>query len=725
MKPIDLLSFGGAARTPMVQQSEAAECGLACLAMVASHHGLQIDMPALRRRFSLSLKGTTLKTLMGIAEQIGFHARPLRGEVEDLEQIPLPAILHWDMSHFVVLAKVRTGVRGTRFGIHDPARGALVLREEDLSRHFTGVALELTPSESFRPRNEASTLRISQLWSRLTGLWSTLRSVLLLSLVLQVVALATPFYLQLAVDTAFPSFDTDLLLMLAFGFGGLMLINMATEWLRSLILVSLGSALSYQIVTNLNRHMLRLPLPWFEKRHVGDIISRFGSTQSISNLLSQGLVAALIDGMMAFVTLALMFVYSPLLASIVLVAWLLFAGLKISFLHALRMRNVDVITTAAKESSAFIESVRGISSIKAFGQEGNRQRNWQQLKADAVNAQIRLGRLTAGFDALGQFILAVERVLFVYIAIRLAMGGAFTVGMIFAFQAYKQQFLDASTRLVEQAINYRLLDVHLNRIADIALSTPERGAVERSEVLAPITGAIELRNIRFRYGVGEPEVLRGVNLKVEPGEMVALVGPSGGGKTTLLKIMMGLFEPGHGQVLIDGRPLSSLAPEDWRQRIGSVSQHDQLFAGTLADNIAFFDPEIDMERVVEAARLANIDAEIVAMPMGYETRVGDMGSALSGGQRQRVLLARALYPRPAVLFIDEGTAHLDATSETAVMEAIKALPITRIISAHRPTPVELSDQVFLVAKGFLQPLPTAQAAEMVAGVVPSKSSNAG
>jgi ATP-binding cassette subfamily B protein RaxB len=462
----------------------------------------------------------------------------------------------------------------------------------------------LTPSETFRPRNEASALRISQLWSKLTGLWSTLRSVLLLSLVLQVVALATPFYLQLAVDTAFPSFDTDLLLMLALGFGGLMLINMATEWLRSLILVSLGSALSYQIVTKLNRHMLRLPLPWFEKRHVGDIISRFGSTQSISTLLSQGLVAALIDGMMAFVTLALMFVYSPLLASIVLVAWLMFAGLKIGFLHALRMRNVNVITTAAKESSAFIESVRGISSIKAFGQEGNRQRNWQQLKADAVNTQIRLGRLTASFDALGKFILAAERVLFVYIAIRLAMGGVFTVGMIFAFQAYKQQFIDAATRLVEQAINYKLFDVHLNRIADIALSTPERSAVDRGEVLAPIQGVVELRNIRFRYGVGEPEVLRGVSLKVESGEMVALIGPSGGGKTTLLKIMMGLFEPGHGQVLIDGRPLSSLAPEDWRQRIGSVSQHDQLFAGTLADNIAFFDPEIDMERVVEAARLA-------------------------------------------------------------------------------------------------------------------------
>ena len=319
---------------------------------------------------------------------------------------------------------------------------------------------------------------------------------------LQLIALTAPFYLQLAVDTAFPSFDSDLLLMLAIGFGGLMLVNMLTSWLRALILVSLGSSLSYQVIVNLNRHLLRLPLPWFEKRHVGDIISRFGSTQPIAQLLSQGLVAAIIDGAMAFVTLALMFVYSPLLAGVALVAWMLFAGLKIGFIRSLRMRNIDAISTAARESSSFIESVRGISAIKAFGQEGNRQRMWQQLKADAVNAQIKLGRLTADFDAAGQFILATERVLFVYLAISMAMGATFTVGMIFAFQAYKQQFLDAATRLVGQAIDYRLLDVHLNRIADIALSRREGDEQRQSESVEPINGAIELRESQLPLWLG-------------------------------------------------------------------------------------------------------------------------------------------------------------------------------------------------------------------------------
>jgi ATP-binding cassette subfamily B protein RaxB len=305
---------------------------------------------------------------------------------------------------------------------------------------------------------------------------------------------------------------------------------------------------------------------------------------------------------------------------------------------------------------------------------------------------------------LAQFVLALERVLFVYLAISMAMKGEFTVGMIFAFQAYKQQFLDAATRLVDFAIRYRLLDVHLNRIADIALSKPEHPATPRSESLAPVRGAIELRNVGFRYGVGEPDVLRGVNLKIEAGEMVALVGPSGGGKTTLLNIMMGLLEPSYGQVLVDGKPLASFGLQQWRQSIGSVAQDDVLFAGSLAENIAFFDPEIDMEQVVEAAKQAAIHDTIESMPMRYDTLVGDMGSALSGGQRQRVPLARALYPNPALLFIDEGTAHLDVESERQAMGALLRLPITRLISAHRPGAIAHATRTIVVLGGLAREL---------------------
>lgn len=700
------LDLAGARRTPYIQQNEASECALACLAMVASFHGHQTDLSALRARHSLSLKGATLKQVIKIAEDIGFNARPLRGEIDDLAHLALPAILHWDLNHFVVLTRIERGLRAPRYRVHDPARGALLLTRDELSRHFTGVALELLKSESFKPKVERTTLRITQLWSSMSGFWQTIRQVVFLSLVLQIAALAAPFYLQVAIDTVFPAFDRDLLLMLALGFGGLAVINLMAGWLRSLVLVTLNSSLSYQVTVNLFRHLSRLPLPWFEKRHVGDVISRFGSTRPITQLLSQGMIAAFIDGLMALLTLALMFVYSAVLAGVALAALLLYTGLRLAFLQALRLRNVDAITTAARENSAFIESVRGIAAIKAFGQEGNRQRLWQRTKADAVNAEIKLGRLSAGFDAAGQFIIAVERVLFVYLAIGFALEAKLTIGMLFAFQAYKQQFLDAGMRLVEQAINFKILQVHLGRISDIALSKTEDDGRALSTDAPDFTKGIELKDVRFRYGAGEPEVLKGVSLRVEPGEMIALVGPSGGGKTTLMKIMMGLFEPSYGQVLVGGRPATSFARRTFRARVGSVAQDDALYAGSLADNIAFFDPELDRARVEEVARLATIHGDIVAMPLGYDTLVGDMGSVLSGGQKQRVLLARALYGRPDILFMDEGTAHLDPASEALVMAAIKALPITRIISAHRPLAIAGADRVMVVAEGHARQAPT-------------------
>lgn len=701
----DLLDLSGKRRTPYIAQSEGSECALACIAMVASYHGYKTDLIALRQRYGMSLKGANLKHVIQVAEDIGFNARPLRGEIEDLSHLSLPAILHWNLNHFVVLTKISTGLRGARYHIHDPARGALSLNRDEVSRHFTGVALDLLKSESFKPKIERVQLGITQLWSSISGFWQTIRQVVLLSLVMQLVVLASPFFLQLSVDTVFPSFDSDLLLMLTFGFGGLAIINFMAGWLRSLILVTLSNALSYQVIVNLFRHLVRLPLDWFEKRHVGDVISRFGSTQPISQLLSQGMIAAFIDGVMALFTLTLMFVYSGILGGIAVAALALYVVVRLAFLQALRFKNLDAITTAARENSSFIETVRGIAAIKAFGQEGNRQRLWQKTKADAINAQIKLGRLTAGFDAIGQFVLAVEKILFVYIAIRLAFDAKLSVGMIFAFQAYKDQFLGAGMRLVEQAINFKIIQVHLTRISDIALSRIEDDGRDPSNDVPNYAEGIELRNIRHRYGMGESEVLQGVSLKIKPGEMIALVGPSGGGKTTLMKIMMGLFQPIHGEVLVGGRQLSSFDKRKARQVIGSVAQDDDLFAGSLAENIAFFDPEIDMARVEEVARLACILDDINRMPMRFDTMIGDMGSVLSGGQKQRILLARALYNRPQALFIDEGTAHLDPENEASVLKALGEMNVMRVVIAHRSQSIAKADRVFVVINGQLIPRP--------------------
>jgi ATP-binding cassette, subfamily B, bacterial CvaB/MchF/RaxB len=698
---LELIDFQGGKRTPYIPQNEASECGLACLAMVASYHGYKTDLLALRQRYGTSLKGATLKGLMEIAERLGFSSRPLRGDIDDLTHLSLPSILHWNLNHFVVLTKISKGLAGTRYHVHDPARGAQVLTRDEVSRHFTGVALDLLKSESFRPKIEQSKLRITQLWSSMTGFWQTIRQVVLLSVILQLAALATPFFLQISIDTVFPSFDRDLLLMLALGFGGLAIINFLAGWLRSLVLVTLNNALSYQVTVNLFRHLMRLPLPWFEKRHVGDIVSRFGSTLPITQLLSQGMIAAFIDGVMALLTLTLMFVYSPILGAVALVALLLYASLRVAFLQALRFRNIDAITTAATENTLFIESVRGISAIKAFGQESNRQRIWQKAKADAINAQIKLGRLTAGFDAGAQMMLAIERVLFIYLAISLALDAQLSVGMIFAFQAYKQQFLDAGVRLVEQAMNFSIVKVHLGRISDIALSRQKNEGVQSTASAPEFGTGLELQNIRFRYSPADPEILKGVNLSIKPGDIIGMAGPSGGGKTTLIKIIKGLIDPVGGQVLLNGRPLNRYDQSKLGELIGYVAQDDSLYAGTISENISFFDPYAELDDVVATAKLARVHDDIMAMPMQYESLVGDMGSTLSGGQKQRVCIARAIYRKPALLILDEGTANIDPMMEHALMKSLTELNIAILICSHQPSAISHATRLTALLGGQL------------------------
>lgn len=698
MNAVKLLAFESLRRVPELRQSEASECGLACLAMIASYHGMQVDMPILRRKFSVGMRGATLKNLIDISGELGFDARPLRLEVRELCDLEAPCILHWSLSHFVVLVGVKKTLKGYRYHIKDPAKGTLTLGEKEASQLFTGVALELRRTTRFYPQIAKSKLKISQLWSSINGATSTLTGVLFLSAILQLITLTSPFYLQIVVDTILPSSDNELLYVLAVGFGGLAIINALTSQLRSISLINMTYAFSFQITNNIYKHLLSLPLSWFEKRHVGDIISRFNSTQPITDVFSQGVISAVIDGAMAFATLTLMLFYSPMLASMALAAWIISIAIKFFSFRVISHANLNVIAASARESSAFIETIRGIASIKSSGREATRQKTWQLLKVNAINAQLKLGRITTNFDTLSSLAVALEQVIFVYLAARLAISGGFTIGMIFAFQAYKQQFLGASTRLADQAVRYRLVDVHLSRIADIALSPAEIGGngVDSGKVTG---GEIELRDVSFRYSTGEPEIISNVNLKIQRGQMVAFVGPSGAGKTTLLKIMMGLLEPTNGVVLIDGQPLTKIGLRNWRSKIGSVLQEDQLFAGSLAENIAFFDDEYDESRIHEVCREAAILTEIQSLPLQFDTLVGDMGSSLSGGQKQRVLLARALYSRPAVLFMDEGTANLDPATEERVVEALKNMRITRVINAHRPLAVNPASRVFLVQSG--------------------------
>lgn len=694
-------------RIRLARQTEAAECGLACLAMVAGYHGLDIDLGSLRRRFEPSMRGASLKTLMATADRIGLSPRAVKVPLEDLAGLGTPAILHWNMNHFVVLERV---VRGKAL-IHNPDGRSRWYRMDELSRHFTGVALELEPTADFEPADLRQRLRLSQLWGRMRGLKRVLLQVLVLSLVLQAFALASPYYMQVAIDRALPALDLSLLAVLAIGFGLFALINTVADLLRAFVLLNAGTSLSLGIASNVARRLLRLPIPWFEKRHVGDILSRFQSVTPIQLALTQGAVAALLDGIFAAFALLVMAFYSIALTVLALVAFGLYALVRFVSFSMQREAQEATIVTAGKAQTTLIESLRGITVLRLFNQETMRHSLWQSRFTDSMNASVRLGRVGAWQAAANGLIFGLETVAAVWIAIGLVIAGGFSLGMVFAYLAYKTQFLTRGASFIDQLISFRMLGLHLERLSDIAMAEEDRSfAGGEPEREAEFEGRLDLRGVTYRYSPSDPLVLKGIDLAVGPGDHVAITGPSGGGKSTLAKVMLGLVEPDSGEMLVDGVPLARLGHKNYHGRIGAVLQDDCLFAGSLADNIALFDESPDMDRIVAAAGMAAIHADIMAMPMRYETLVGDMGSTLSGGQKQRVLLARALYRKPALLVMDEGTSHLDSAHEARVNAAIGALGITRIIIAHRAETIASADRVYVLDQGQLREAPEEGAA---------------
>src|SRR5438105_3036024 len=683
----------GAQRVPMLLQTEAAECGLASLAMVASFHGLHTDMPTLRQRFQLSLKGATMVDLTRIAGQMQLNPRALRAEMEHLPQLQLPCVLHWDLNHFVVLTQVSHG----KAVIHDPARGVRRLTLDEMSKHFTGVVLELTPAADFKPRTERQSVSLRQLLGRVSGLRRSLLQIFALALALEAFMLLSPFYMQWVVDSVLVGADRDLLVTLGIGFGLLVFIQVATGAIRSWAVLYLSATLNLQWLSNVFAHLMRLPVAWFEKRHTGDVMSRFGAVQQIQQTLTTSFIEAVLDGLLVVLTLAMMSVYSGTLTLIALGCVMAYAVLRGAFFRPLRNATEEAIIHDSKKASHFLESLRGVQSIKLFNRQEDRQARFMNLVVDAMNANIATRKLDLLFGVLHKLVFGLERVAVIWVGALLVLDRSFSIGMLFAFFAYKEQFAQRVSGLIDKAVELKMLKLQGERLADIVLTPPE------NEVLVPprhdLSARLELRGVGFRYADTEPAVLKGVNLVIEPGESVAISGPSGCGKTTLLKLILGIHEPQIGEVRVGGVPLAHLGLRSWREMIGTVMQDDQLFAGSIIDNISFFDAKPDLGWVEECARVASVHDEIEAMPMAYHTLIGDMGTSISGGQKQRLLLARALYKRPKILFLDEATSALDIDRERLVNQAVRQLDLTRVIVAHRSETIASANRVIVLSDG--------------------------
>lgn len=683
----------------LFRQSEASECGLACLAMIADHYGYGCSLQDLRKRFLVSLKGLNLTQISKQASMLGLIARPLRIEMDDLWRLSRPCILHWNLAHFVVLKNVSRSLSGkTRVVILDPALGERILTLAQVAKSFTGVALELSPGDDFEKRPGPRKLKISDFTGKVHGIKKALLQVLMVAVVLETLTMLTPIFGQLVIDDVIPTENNGLLNKLGMGFIVLLITQTAFGAARSWMLTSWSVDVGVQWSARVKRHLLRLPLSFFEKRHIGDIVSKFGSTAAIQSTLTSAAVGGALDGLMAAISLVMMLAYSTALSLVTIACMAVYILLRWLFFRPLRDASQRRLDASAKENSFFLESMRGIMPIKLFGRENERMTTWLNFRCDVANCDAQSQRLAASFQLLSSFISGLRNILILYMGAMLVIGHELTIGMMTAFLVYSTTFSGRIMAIVDMVVGLRMLGLHLERLADIVMEHTEPD-IDPNQAIPEVAPKIELRDIRFRYSDSDPWILDGVNFTINPGQTIAISGVSGSGKTTLCKVMLGLLAPTSGQILVDDQPVNEVGLRNFRTMVGTVMQDDILIAGSILENIVFYSETFNEQRLEYCARVAAIYEDIIKMPMKFQTLVGDMGSALSGGQKQRVLLARALYRQPKILALDEATSHLDIATEKSVNTGLCDLQLTKIIIAHRPETLRLADCVLTLSAG--------------------------
>lgn len=681
------LRFGFGRKLPVYLQAERAECGLACLAMISTQLGCELDVADLRRKYPSSQKGSTASELIDVARGLGMTARALKLEVSEMGLLVLPAILHWDMQHFVVLAGIRNG----KYIIHDPARGRLVLNEKQISDSFTGVAIEVSRTELFKPQKPPRPLGISDFVSVFKGLKLNLFKLLVVGLVLEALALLTPLGSQYVIDEAVVSLNTDLVKLVGIGLGVILLTQVLINAFQSWASTMLSTKIGLHLVTSVFTHLTTLRLDYFEKRSIGDIVTRFDSVTTLQRLLATGFIQATLDAILVVGTFAMMCLYSYKFAGIALIACLLYLGIRILLFRSLFRFSDQQLAFAAKRESLFLETIRAIQSIKIYGKSSDRIGAWHNATVDEQNSTLHLNRLMLAFTTSNKLLFGIDNVVFLALAANEIIAGTFSLGMFFALSSYKGQFSTRVASLIDKYFEFRTLRVHMRRIGEIVNETPEP-KMSNMPVPKDLVSSIEVKGVSFKYSRTDPFVFRNINLSIAANESIGLIGPSGCGKSTLIKLLIGVLEPTEGEILIGGIPLRQIRDQVLGSYFTVVMQGDSLLTGTVLENISFFDRQVNFDQVMRCAIMSGIHDDIMQMPMGYQTLLGDMGSVLSGGQKQRVLLARALYPNPKILILDEATASVDILAERAINEHLSGLGITKIVISHRKETVMTTDR---------------------------------
>ncbi|MDD9045962.1 peptidase domain-containing ABC transporter [Escherichia coli] len=689
---INLLDLRWQRRVPVIHQTETAECGLACLAMICGHFGKNIDLIYLRRKFNLSARGATLAGINGIAEQLGMATRALSLELDELRVLKTPCILHWDFSHFVVLVSVKRN----RYVLHDPARGIRYISREEMSRYFTGVALEVWPGSEFQSETLQTRISLRSLINSIYGIKRTLAKIFCLSVVIEAINLLMPVGTQLVMDHAIPAGDRGLLTLISAALMFFILLKAATSTLRAWSSLVMSTLINVQWQSGLFDHLLRLPLAFFERRKLGDIQSRFDSLDTLRATFTTSVIGFIMDSIMVVGVCVMMLLYGGYLTWIVLCFTTIYIFIRLVTYGNYRQISEECLVREARAASYFMETLYGIATVKIQGMVGIRGAHWLNMKIDAINSGIKLTRMDLLFGGINTFVTACDQIVILWLGAGLVIDHQMTIGMFVAFSSFRGQFSERVASLTSFLLQLRIMSLHNERIADIALHEKEEKKPEIEIVadMGPIS--LETNGLSYRYDSQSAPIFSALSLSVAPGESVAITGASGAGKTTLMKVLCGLFEPDSGRVLINGIDIRQIGINNYHRMIACVMQDDRLFSGSIRENICGFAEEMDEEWMVECARASHIHDVIMNMPMGYETLIGELGEGLSGGQKQRIFIARALYRKPGILFMDEATSALDSESEHFVNVAIKNMNITRVIIAHRETTLRTVDRVISI-----------------------------
>ena len=680
-------------RVTFVPQLEVTECGAACLAMVLGFHGHHAGLPEVRQACGVSRDGASAQAILAAARSLGLAARGVKLELAHLQTIPLPAILHWDFNHFLVLEAVsrRKAVLG------DPAGGRTTLAMGEVDRHFTGAALlfEPTPALRRRPRSWPSLAKYRETFRLCLP---SLAQLLLAALALQLVGLVFPVANQLLLDRVVVPHQERWLWGLALGLGLAVLARTLLGFLQGWVAQGLQVALDLRLMSAFLRHLVHLPLGFFMQREAGDLVQRVQGNTAMRGLLGQQPVAMLLNGSLLLGYAGLMLAYHLRLGVIVLAFCLGRAALFLWLRNRQRQLLAGELSAAGREAAATLEAITGFETSKACGAGPRMLQRWGHRMTARMDAALARQRLALGAGSLMALCQGAATVAILRVGGQEVLGQRMTMGVFVAFLALEGLFMGPRESLLGAANQFQALGCQLRRLDDV-LETP----MERSGGADPgrLRGALACQAVSYGHKPGGPPLLRNLSFRIQPGEKVAITGPSGAGKSTLARLLLGLCLPSEGAITYDGRDLRDLDLTAVRRQVGVVLQETFLFDDTVRANLSLNGPDLPLERLRWAARMACLDEVIAALPQGFETRVGENGALLSGGQRQRLSLARALAHGPAILLLDEATSSLDLETEGRLHANLASLGCTRILIAHRPGTLRDADRILVLEAGEL------------------------